>query len=83
MSQQITASFVITRSNLKLLELAEEVFSATDFSKVEEEIAKASKVRLGLKALSTIPDDFEDYENYAAFPYQTIIQTLNKLCNVY
>lgn len=73
--QSLVPATTIASANTKLLSLCYDIFGARDFSKVENKIADASKIRFGLKALTNLTAEDE--------AYQQIIVGLNKLCKVY
>jgi len=70
----LQASQTIDTAENYLLDLCLVIFKARDFGKIEKQIADASKIRFGLKALNLLTPDEE--------AYQRIIVGLNKLCNV-
>lgn len=83
----LDSATTITESQNKFLELCEIIFQARDFSKVEKEIADASKIRFGLQCIdSSLSETFcltEDLVLSNEDVFQKIIVGLNKLSKVY
>lgn len=73
--QQVVAATTITGAQDLLLVLCSKIFMARDFKTVESEIADASKIRIGLMALSQTDTDSESYDR--------IILGLNNMCTLY
>jgi len=68
---------IIDTSENKLLDLCDIIFNSRDLSEVEETIWKASKIRLGLKALTQTSTETTVSDQ------QKILVTLNALSSIY
>ncbi len=71
----LNKSEIITASEDYLLVLCDSIYKSKDFAKVENNIAKASKIRLGLKALENT--------DLPLLTQDRILIGLNNLCQIY
>lgn len=72
----INGQIIIPASKTYFRELVKKIFTARDFANVDQDIATAIKIMVGLQALT------QDIQSTQAIDRQRILVTLNKICNV-
>lgn len=72
----IDSTIIIPASKTYFRELVKKIFMARDFANVDQDIATAIKIMVGLQALA------QDIQSTQPIDRQRILVTLNKICNV-
>ncbi len=73
--QIVVPATTITAAQNKLISLSSIIFANRDFSNVDQELADALKIRVGLRVLGN-PET-------STIAYNQIIQGLNFMCGIY